>query len=517
MNKLLALLLILVMLLATACSSSSIDASFGEKRTEYNDSLSLNEVSLTGGDVPSDFYEFYEAEDGVLSGAASIASGGQYSGGRYVKGINSRDNGDMLTFKVNIEHEGMYDLSFGYITPSANKVNEASVDGKGIGFLYCFKENELDYSVIENIYLSEGEHDISVIPNWGWVNYDSLTLTKSTVITEDTYNVTASLSNPNADENTRRLYKFLCDIYGKYSLTGQFADEGRASDEYKSIQFATNENFAVLGLDMMNYTLVNQENGANGISVEVAHDFYHNAGGIVQMCWHWNTPIEYKKDGSNWWNTFYAENTTLDLDKIMNGEDPVGYDLLMEDIDNIASELKRLRDDGVPIIWRPLHEASGGWFWWGDCSPETYIKFWKTMHDRMTNEHGLTNLIWMWNGQNKDWYPGDKYVDIVSWDIYAEERDYSSYSGTFAEATACYDETKLIALSENGVVMDPDNMFRDNARWLFWGTWVGDFVVDEGLFLNQKYTEKSMLIKAYESEYTLTLDELPNLKKYPLD
>ncbi len=515
--KKIALILLVLSMLLTACSNYAIDASFGEKRTEYNDDLLLTEVSLTGGNIPDGFIASFEAEDGVLSGGAIISSGNQYSGGRYVSGVNSRENGDMLTFKVYVANEGMYDLGFGYLTSDINKINEVAVDGASVGMIYCYKVNELDISPLKNIYLSAGKHEISIIPSWGWVNYDSLTITKSTVITEDTYKVTASLINPNADENTRRVYKFLCDIYGKYSLTGQFADEGRESDEYKAIQFTTKENFAVLGLDMMNYTLVNRENGTSGISVEVAHDWYHNAGGIVQMCWHWNTPKEYIKDGSYWWNTFYAENTTLDLDKIMNGEDQAGYDLLMADIDNIALELMRLRDDGVPILWRPLHEASGGWFWWGNCQPESYIKLWKTMFDKLTNEHNLTNLIWMWNGQDSDWYPGDDYVDIVSWDIYANERDYGSYSGTFAEATSCYNETKLIALSENGVVMDPDLTFRDNARWLFWGTWVGDFVVNEGPYISQKYTDKNMLIKAYESEYTLTLDELPNLKKYPLD
>lgn len=517
MKRLIAFALILAMLFATACSKSAIDASFGEKRTQFNDSLSLTDTPLTGGDIPSDFSDFYEAEDGVLSGSATVSAGSEYSGGYCVKGVNSKQNGDMLTFKVNIENEGMYDLSFGYYTQDINKINEVSVDGKSVGYLYCYKANELDFSDIRNVYLSEGQHDISIIPSWGWVNYDSLTVTKSTVITDETYNVTASLSNPNADENTQRLYKFLCDIYGKYSLTGQFADKGRESNEYKAIEFATGKNFAVLGLDMMNYSLVNRENGATCQTVEVAHDWYHNAGGIVQICWHWNTSTEYKKDGSNWWNTFYAENTTIDLDKIMNGEDAIGYDYLMADIDNIASELKRLCDDGVPVLWRPLHEASGGWFWWGDCSPESYIGLWQTMYDKLTNEHGLTNLIWMWNGQSADWYPGDEYVDIVSWDIYADEHDYSSYSGTFAEAASCYGETKLIALSENGVVMDPEQMFKANARWLFWGTWVGDFVIDDGPYISQRYTEKSMLIKAYESEYTLTLDELPNLKKYPLE
>lgn len=514
--RLATLLALAVIVLLTSACGSAIDASFGEKRTDFNKDFSLTDIPLSGGEIPDGFVASFEAEDGELFGSANIKQGSEFSGGSCVSGVNSKANGDMLTFKVYVENEGMYDLSFAYKTSSKDKINDVTVDGTNVGSIYCYKENELDSSPLKNIYLSSGKHDISIVPSWGWVDYDCLTITKSTMITDKTYNVTAPLSNPNADENTRRLYKFLCDIYGKYTLSGQFADKGRESVEYKAIEGATGKSFAVLGLDMMNYTLVNRENGAESQTVEYAHDWYHNAGGIVQICWHWNTPKQYIKDGSYWWNTFYAENTTLDLDKIMNGEDDEGYNLLMQDIDNIAAELKRLCDDGVPILWRPLHEASGGWFWWGDCEPESCIKLWQTMFDKLTNEHNLTNLIWMWNGQSADWYPGDDYVDIVSWDIYAGEHQYGSCSGTFAEAASCYGETKLIALSENGTVMDPDLTFRDNARWLFWGTWSGEFVTN-GMLLSEQYTEKEMLIKAYESDYTLTLDELPNLKKYPIN
>lgn len=509
-------ILLAVAFLFTGCGST-IKASFGEKRTDFNNNISFIDVPLTGGNIPDDFSLIAEAENGQLTGTATVKNDGSYSGGSYVTGLNSKDS--TLTFKVTIDYDGMYDLHFTYWSVDEFKINDVHVDGVQVGELKCNVGQKIDVTKLLNVYLSEGEHKISIVPSWGWVSYDCLEIKKSNIISQDTYNVTCGLSNPNADKNTKRLYKFLCDIYGKYSLTGQFADKGRESNELNVINGETGESFAVLGLDMMSYSTINRAHGSEPMSVEYAYDWYNNAGGIVQMCWHWNVPSdEYIADGSHYWNTFYAENTTLDLDKIMNGEDEHGYELLMADIDNIACELSRLRDEGVPIIWRPLHEAAGGWFWWGDCAPESFIKLWQTMYNKMTHEHNLTNLIWMWNGQNADWYPGDEYVDIVSWDIYAGEHQYGSQSGIFAEAVSCYGETKLVALSENGTVMDPDLMFRDNARWLFWGTWSGDFVLDvvkENL--SEKYTQNYMLNKAYDSEYTLTLDELPDLKKYPLN
>lgn len=507
-------LLICLLLLLTSCAKDY--PSFGVNREGYNEDFKIVEIPLTGGNVSDDFMVTIEAEDGIMSGSATVRSGSEYSGGRYVTGVN-RD-GDSLTFVVEIDNEGMYDLNFRAYSDSVNRGNNASVNGVNVGFVSNTVPNEVSDGMIPNVYLSKGTNEITITPNWGWVSYDSLIITKSTLISEKTYDVKCELANPNADENTKRLYKFLCEIYGNYTLTGQYADRSRESDEFREIKLATGDYPAVLGLDMMDYSITNKQNGAQGKAIEYALDWYHNMGGIVQFCWHWNSDVSYVKNDSesHWWNSFYSSHTNLDLDKIMNGEDEEGYNRLMEDIDNISDELKRLRDEGVPILWRPLHETSGGWFWWGDCEPESFIKLWQIMFDKMTYEHELTNIIWMWNGQNKDWYPGDDYVDIVSWDVYAGEHEYGSQSGTFAKCAECYGETKLIALSENGCIPDPDLMYRDNARWLLWGVWNGEYAVDD-FGLNSKYTEKYMVEKAYSSEYTLTLSELPNLKKYPLE
>ena len=185
----------------------------------------------------------------------------------------------------------------------------------------------------------------------------------------------------------------------------------------------------------------------------------------------------------------------------------------MDDIDNMANELARLRDAGVPVLWRPLHEAAGGWFWWGNCEPESYKKLWNVMYDKMTNEHNLTNLIWVWNGQDPAWYPGDETVDINGWDIYAGNHVDSSQSGRFDDMATNYGtKTKLIALTENGCVMDPDKVFNDNARWLFWGTWSDPFTMKLGVVINDEYTTVELLTKAYNHERVLTLDELPDLQ-----
>lgn len=501
-----------------ASSDDGIKAVFGEIRTEYNTDLDLSDYPLTKSDVPDDFSLTIEAESGKLEGNAKANDFPDASGGAYVNGVNVE--GDALTMTADIEYSGFYDMNF-LTMGSEGRVNNVLVDGMKVGDITTNSPAEFGDTLLSYIYLDKGTHEITITPSWGYVDIDCLILTAAaTPVTEDTYKVEPTLVNPNADENTKRLYKFLCDIYGKYSLAGQYADEGRASSEYEKITAKTGKTFAVLGLDMGNYSLGSKAHGAESKTVEYAYDWYKNAGGIVQLCWHWTTPEDYAVNAGDqpWYSSFYKEGSKLDLDKIMNGEDDAAYQLLMDDIDNMASELARLRDAGVPVLWRPLHEASGGWFWWGNCEPESYKKLWNVMYDKMTNEHNLTNLIWVWNGQDPAWYPGDETVDINGWDIYAGNHVDSSQSGRFDDMATNYGtKTKLIALTENGCVMDPDKVFNDNARWLFWGTWSDPFTMKLGVVINDEYTTVELLTKAYNHERVLTLDELPDLQNYPLD
>jgi mannan endo-1,4-beta-mannosidase len=308
---------------------------------------------------------------------------------------------------------------------------------------------------------------------------------------------------------------YLTDIYGEYILTGQYCDLGLNGHEMYTIQLETGEKPAVLGLDLIEYTPSRVLYGSEGKAVERAIEFYE-AGGIVTLCWHWNAPEDYLTE--LWYRGFYTDATNIRLNKIMNGTDSNGYELLLRDIDAIAECLKELQDADVPVLWRPLHEASGGWFWWGAAGPEAYIELWKLMYDRLTNHHGLNNLIWLWNGQSADWYPGGEYVDIIGEDIYAGEHVYSPQTGKFTEILEYSGGEKMIVLSEIGTLFDPELAVRDNTMWGFYATWSGEFLLaGQGLnILSEKYTEKDMLTKMYAHEKTLSLGDLPDLKTYEI-
>ena len=135
------------------------------------------------------------------------------------------------------------------------------------------------------------------------------------------------------------------------------------------------------------------------------------------------------------------------------------------------------------------------------------------MYERMTDYHELDNLIWIWNAQSADWYPGDEYCDIAAMDIYGNAHDYSVSPSVLAEMSEWTDSGKLIAMSECAVMPDPELIVRDNAYWLWFAVWNWDFIVQNGTTkLSDAYTSFDMMKKVYESEAVITRDELPDFE-----
>lgn len=458
---------------------------------------------------------FIEAEDAALTtGNVRVESTHPgFTGKGYLTGFE--DDGDTVTFTVPVPEDGFYDLNFISSGYGGYKENYVYVDGEQVGIAKVYGDDFQD-SVLKRVYLSKGEHEIKMTKFWGWIRLDALEITGSAPVNEDVYKVSSELADPKATESTRKLMRYLADMYGSYIISGQYCDRGFNGPEFRAIREATGKYPAMLGLDFIEYTPSRAAHGSVGKSVDYAIEFA-NEGGIVTFCWHWNAPEPYLYNSSDkpWWKGFYTEATSIDLKAIMDGHDPEGYELLIRDIDVIAGLLKKLQDADVPVLWRPLHEASGGWFWWGASGSEPYIKLYRLLFDRLTNTHGIHNLIWVWNGQDPNWYPGDEYVDVIGIDIYPGERVYSSQSAKFNEILEWTGKHKIIAMTENGCLFDPDLVFRDNAVWSYFGTWNGDFVIlNKTYTLSEKYNEKHMFYKVYNHEKVITLDELPDLKAY---
>lgn len=262
------------------------------------------------------------------------------------------------------------------------------------------------------VLLNAGSNTVDIVGNWGWFLIDSITLTPSEP--RPPHNINAALTNPNADAGAVKLYDYLRSIYGKNILSGQ--QEVTWADW---VAEQTGKTPAIVGLDLMDYSPSRVEHGTSATTVEdaIAHA---GKGGIVSFVWHWNAPTGlYDTEEHPWYSGFYTDATDFNIAATL--ADPAGanYTLIIRDIDAIAVQLKRLQDANVPVLFRPLHEAEGKWFWWGAQGPEACIELWNLLHDRLTNHHGINNLIWIWNSIAADWYPGAETIDVLAADVYA--------------------------------------------------------------------------------------------------
>lgn len=321
------------------------------------------------------------------------------------------------------------------------------------------------------------------------------------------HEVEKALINPKATEEALALMSFLVDHYGKVILSGQQEYPNKKLADVNYVRLHTGKTPAVLGLDFIDNTPSRVARGTSANETDVAIDWYHNRGGIVAFTWHWNAPKDLiDEPDKEWYRGFYTNATTFDLKYALENKDSEDYALLMADIDAIAVELQKLQEAKVPVLWRPLHEAEGGWFWWGAKGPKPVIELWKIMYDRLTYEHELNNLIWVWNSVNAAWYPGDDYVDILSYDSYPGEYNYTAVSAQFEQLLRLGQGKKLIAMAENGPIPDPALMQETKAYWSWFSTWDGSVL--------REHNDIEHLHYVYNDPYVYTLEDLPDLKNY---
>lgn len=493
------------------------------------ETLSGFDLSEVGGEesaVPEDFLYESEAEEGTLSDGASVMDSsflGDFGGSGFAVLPGA---GNSVSFDIEFEAEGSYDIIVKAAADNSGADTSITIDGNALT-TFQVSTTEFGDNTASKVLIGEGKHTIGIEPQKNVIYVDSITIKPAEKIDPADYEVSRELCNPNATEETKRLYNFMCDAYGKYVISGQYAadNNGTESREFIEIEKNFGDYPAIMGLDLIEASPSRVEHGSNGGPkvVENAKDWWLNQNGIVTLCWHWNAPEKYLyKNGGAWWQGFYSEYTNIDLAKIMNGEDQEGYDLLVSDIDTIAEYLKELDDYHVPILWRPLHEGGGDpkwnnpWFWWGSSGAEAYKELWKLMYDRLTNYHQINNLIWVWNGQNVNYYPGDEYVDIMGYDVYADAGDYSSKKEYYDYTKSTTETNKIVAMTENGTLFDPDAAMNDGTRWSYFATWNGEFTIKD-MQLPGEYTSMEMWEKIYTNDRVLTLKELPDLKNYPLD
>ncbi len=336
-----------------------------------------------------------------------------------------------------------------------------------------------------------------------------------------------------ATESAQKLYNFLAVNYGAKTVAGfQTGEVNEATfkklADVDSFYVRTGKYPALVGFDFIFATGVNANDSwyqdYTQKTIDAAKDLW-NQGGIPAFSWHW-------KDPSDQVDAFYATQesagagepfTTYDFTQgftdpnctetcSWNTSSTV-YSQLKSDIDEIAAYFLELQTAGVAAIFRPLHEASGGWFWWGLRSGAAFKALYQLVYDEMKAQ-GVKNLVWVWTpeyAKDTDWNPGKSYYDIIGLDIY-EAYDYSTkFLSARTELENNFGKDIIFAISENGPIPDLSVMAENDSRWSWWMPWYQTW---DGNFLNQ--TVDAVWKANVESPCTITLDKMPGWSDYTL-
>ncbi len=424
--------------------------------------------------------------------------------------------GTSTSVNVDIEQAGLYELVVRYAQPfdKTKKIQYLNVNDSNQGevsFPYTLNWKEMSAGIVK---LNKGTNNIEFEGYWGYTFFDYL-IVKPADESITSLKVDKKLVNPNATKETKALMSYLADVYGKKIISGQqeicgsHNYEGSESD-FAYIKEKTGKMPALRGFDFMNF----RGNGLlwDDLCAERVIDWYKNKGGIPTVCWHWFSPGNIGKKADN---SFYTESTTFSISKALTSGTAENTALL-NDIEFMAGKFKQLQEADVPVLFRPLHEAEGGWFWWGAEGPENCVKLYRLLYEKFTNEYHLNNIIWVWTSYTYDtsskWYPGDDVVDILGYDKYNAKDGLpngSAISSTFYNMVKLTDGKKLVTMSENDTIPQVSNLTNEMAGWLYFCPWYGWYLTGE------QNNPVDWLKQMYTSDYCITLDELPDLETYP--
>ena len=433
-----------------------------------------------------------EAADAQLVGVTLATTIPGYTGKGYAGDF--APEGAKIVFTVSDAPPGIYNVSLRYSAPSGEKGYDLVVNGASFSGMLPKTGNAFATAPAGKVELTAGRNTLAIERGWGYYDINALDLTPAPP-PPALVKPPLTLSDPNASARTRALMRRLVGLYGVQTLSGQY--EKRDNDYIREV---TGKLPAIYGDDFIDYSPSRVAHGAKSQATEqmLARA---KAGQIITASWHWNAPAELidkeitdaqgRTIDARWYKGFYTNATTFDVQKALADPKSPEYALLLRDMDVIAAQLQRLSDAHVTVLWRPLHEAEGGWFWWGAKGPGPFKQLWRLMHDRLTNVHHLHNLIWVdCSGLNPDWYPGDAYVDVVGVDAYPSDIT-DPLSATWETLMKEYGGRKLLALTEFGGVPDVEKMRRYGVRPSYFVSWTGD--------LGPKKNAKEALTRIYQS------------------
>lgn len=147
----------------------------------------------------------------------------------------------------------------------------------------------------------------------------------------------------------------------------------------------------------------------------------YERGGVITISWHTASPSGAEK-GS--WDTTPGTVATI----LPGGPNHNLYKDWLNRVADFIGNLKGKNGEAIPVLFRPFHEHTGNWFWWGRnaCSDYEYKTLWRFTVYYLRSEKQLHNLLYVYNTSADfnseetylERYPGDDVADLLSIDTY---------------------------------------------------------------------------------------------------
>ncbi|MEO8153896.1 MAG: glycosyl hydrolase [Rhizobacter sp.] len=357
---------------------------------------------------------------------------------------------------------------------------------------------------------------------------------------------TTQTSDPNATADAQAVQRYLAaltngDIPGV--MAGQNAGHGSQINDpsglvgyaplVEALGQSTGQLPAIVGIDYEHDLIFTPAQLAAANATLAAH---WQAGGLVTINWSPQNP--WLNDESDlvanqgvWTNTRTSGNNMANV-KLGQLIDPTSaiFPVWRRKLDRIATALQDLQQAGVVVLWRPMQEMNGNWFWWGSSTqPHTataYAALWQDMHRYFTQDKGLHNLLWVYSPtaapttadpavREARWaYPGDAFVDVVAGTAYNDSLDLSDY-------LAYRSLGKPMGMGELGPQLGSSNSFNGQfddtlysrrlqsdfpavAYWVSWHNYQADSTHVEHLSISSQRNAAALL----QDVSTITLSRL---------
>lgn len=274
------------------------------------------------------------------------------------------------------------------------------------------------------------------------------------------------------------------------------------------------------------------EENLDGVNFEEMKQWIRDGferGGVITISWHMDNPVT---RGSSW------DTTSAVFSILPGGENHALYVSWLDRFADFARDL-RVGDTYIPIIFRPFHEHTGGWFWWGagHLTAQQYIDLWRFTVEYLRDDRDLHHLLYAYStdafrdaDHYLEHYPGDAYVDILGFDDYhsvnSEERLPELHERLRTVVRLARQRNKVAAFTEtgaNGIPMSTwwtDRLLRglaedEETRGVAWVLVWRNFNEGHHFAPYPGHSSADDFVRFYQSDLILLEDELPDLYAIP--